>query len=94
MFEDAYKGDIAKYATAPEEENPAAASAIDIQLEGERPVQPAPTLPQVAPTNIGNIGSIPQQQRVALASGDLFAAIASRPQLRKGGIVNAKKTNT
>lgn len=94
MFEDAYKGDIAKYATLPEEENPAAAPAINIQLEGERPVQPSPTLPQVAPANIGNIGSIPQQQRVALASGDLLGAIAARPQLRKGGIVNAKKTNT
>ena len=93
MFEDAYKGDIAKYAVAPEEENPAEAPAIPIELNAERSTPQSPTLPQVSPANIGNIGGIPQQQRIALASGDLLGAIAARPQFNEGGIINAKKNN-
>ena len=57
-------------------------------VEQARPsIAELPTL-QASPTTFN------PQSRAALASGDLFAAIAARPQLRKGGIVNAKKTNT
>ena len=58
-----------------------------VETEGRRSVAELPTL-QATPTTFN------PQSRAALASGDLFAAIAARPQLRKGGIVNAKKTNT
>jgi hypothetical protein len=58
-----------------------------VETEGRRSVAELPTL-QATPTTFN------PQSRAALASGDLFAAIAARPQLRRGGIVNAKKTNT
>jgi len=85
--------------TKDDDYNPATLDPIKVDFSQEisrRPVgQSSGQLPNVTPSNLGST-QISPQARMALAGGNLDQAIAAQgmqqmPQLRRGGIVSAKK---
>lgn len=99
-LEQAFKGEIPNNVTLTED-NPADVPFLDLsQQEAQQQLMAAQQsqratgqLPNVTPSNVG---SISPQARMALAGGNLDQAIAAQsmqqmPQLKRGGIVSAKK---
>ena len=99
-LEQVFKGEIPNNATLTID-NPADAPFLDLtQQEAEQQLaatqqsqKSTGQLPNVTPSNVG---SISPQARMALAGGNLDQAIAAQsmqqmPQLKRGGIVSAKK---
>ena len=102
-YNEYFKTGFMPNAPAKREFDPENAPAIEIDpyilsgIEKQKQTEQATTseadipLPDVMPANIPSSTQNPQT-RMALASGDLYGAIASQPQqLNKGGIVSAKK---